>query len=150
MIYVDGSALIRFLPGVSFYEEWNGWAVPRLGELATTQLGFTELRQAAELHPRDTKARAFEIVERVKVRVPVIRFSDENVNVSTHAASVLKPFAALHLGAAVTHPAVDTIATYDMELARVAELYSLRVVTPGMPEGWHNGSAPAVADAKES
>lgn len=150
VIYVDGSALIRFLPGVSFYEEWNGWAVPRLNELATTQLGLTELRQAAELYPREAKARAFEIVERVKARVPIIRFSDENVNVSTHAATVLKPFAALHLGAAVTHPAVDTIATYDMELARVAELYSLAVVTPGMPAGWHNGSASPVADVKES
>jgi len=139
VIYVDGSALIRFLPGVRFYEEWNTWAVPRLGELATTQLGLTELRQTAELFPRETKPRAFEIVERVKARVPVIRFSDENVNVSTHAATVLKPFAALHLGAAVTHPAVETIATYDAELARVAELYSLGVVSPGMPVGWHNG-----------
>lgn len=150
MIYVDGSALIRFLPGVRLYEEWNGWAVPRIDELATTQLGLTELRQAAELSSRETKARAFEIVERVKARVPVIRFSDENVNVSTHASTVLKPFAALHLGAAVTHPAIDTIATYDIELARVAELYSLRVVAPGMPEGWHNGSASSVAGAKES
>lgn len=150
VIYVDGSALIRFLPGVRFYEEWNGWAVPRIDQLATTQLGLTELRQAAELTPRDKKTRAFEIVERVKARVPVIRFSDENVNVSTHAASVLKPFAALHLGAAVTHPAVDTVATYDGELARAAELYSLRVVTPGMPEGWHNGSASPVVGVKES
>ncbi|MCB2413685.1 PIN domain-containing protein [Demequina sp. TTPB684] len=150
MIYVDGSALMRFLPGVRYFDEWNGWAVPRLGELATTQLGLTELRQAAELFPRETKARAFEIVERVKARVPVIRFSDENVNVSTHAASVLKPFAALHLGAAVTHPAIDTIATYDAELARVAELYALGVVTPGMPDGWHNGSSSPIADTKES
>ena len=150
MIYVDGSALIRFLPGVRFYDEWNGWAVPRIDELATTQLGLTELRQAAELFPRETKAGAFEIVERVKARVPVIRFSDENVDVSTHAATVLKPFAALHLGAAVTHPAVDTIATYDAELAQVAELYQLKVVTPGMPVGWHNGSAAPVAGTKES
>jgi len=52
----------------------------------------------------------------------------------------LKPFAALHLGAAVTHPAIDTVATYDAELARVAELYQLRVVTPGLASGWHNGS----------
>ncbi len=55
VIYVDGSALIRFLPGVRFYEEWNAWAVPRIDELATTQLGLTELRQAAELTPRETQ-----------------------------------------------------------------------------------------------
>lgn len=84
---------------------------------------------------------AFEVIERVKSRLPVIRFSDENVSVSTHAAAVLKPFAALHLGAAVAHPAIDTLATYDAELARAAELYQLAVVSPGLPAGWHNGVA---------
>ena len=143
MIYLDGSALVRFLPGVRYYDEWIAWVVPRLSDVATTQLGLTELRQAAELFPRETKARAFEIVEQVKSRIPAIRFSDENVSVSTHAASVLKPFAALHVGAAVTHPDIDTIATYDAELARVAVLYQLKVVTPGMPEGWQDG-VPAV------
>ena len=139
MIYLDGSALVRFLPGVRYYDEWIAWVVPRLSDVATTQLGLTELRQAAELFPRETKARAFEIVEQVKSRIPAIRFSDENVSVSTHAASVLKPFAALHVGAAVTHPDIDTIATYDAELARVAVLYQLKVVTPGMPDGWQDG-----------
>lgn len=142
MIYVDGSALVRFLPGVRYYDEWIAWVVPRLGSIATTQLGLTELRQAAELYPRDTKARAFQIVEQVKARVPTIRFSDENVSVSTHAATVLKPFAALHVGAAVTHPDIDTIATYDAELARVAILYQLTVVSPGLPEGWQDAVAP--------
>lgn len=142
MIYVDGSALMRFLPGVRYYDEWVAWALPRLPELVTTQLGLTELRQAAELYPRETKAQAFEIVEQVKARVPAIRFSDANVSVSTHAAAVLKPFAALHVGAAVTHPDVDTVATYDAELARVAVLYQLKVVTPGMPQDWQDGIAP--------
>ena len=123
---------------MSYGEIWNHWALPQLGEIVTTQLGFTEMRQAAELYPREDKARAFEVIEQVKLRVPVIRFSDENVNVSTHASAVLKPFAALHLGAAVTHPAVDTIATYDGDLAKVAELYQLAIVTPGLPAGWHN------------
>lgn len=141
MIYADGTALCRFLPGVSYFDEWNRWALARLGQIATTQLGVTELRQAAELYPRETKGAAFDIVEKVKTHIPVIRFSDENVAVSSHAAAVLKPFAALHLGAAVAHPQVDTIATYDAELARVAQLYQLKIVTPGMPDGWHNGEA---------
>lgn len=141
MIYADGTALCRFLPGVKYFDEWNEWVLPHIGEVATTQLGLTELRQAAELYPRETKGKAFEILEHVKARVPVIRFSDENVSVSTHAAAVLKPFAALHLGAAVAHPAIDTIATYDIELARVAELYQLKVLSPGLPDGWHNGGA---------
>ncbi|PKQ27149.1 MAG: hypothetical protein CVT64_01520 [Actinobacteria bacterium HGW-Actinobacteria-4] len=112
--------------------------MPNVKEVATTQLGLTELRQAAELYPRESKAQAFEVVEVVRATMPLIRFSDENVGVSTHVAAVLKPFAALHLGAAVTHPAIDSIATYDAELARVAELYKLHVVTPGLPDGWHN------------
>lgn len=141
VIYLDGSALMRFLPGVRYYDEWVAWALPRLPQLVTTQLGLTELRQAAELYPREQKAQAFEIVEQVKARVPAIRFSDENVSVSTHAASVLKPFAALHIGAAVTHPDIDTVATYDAELARVAVLYQLKVVTPGLAAGWQDAAA---------
>lgn len=143
MIYADGTALCRFLPGVKYYEEWTRWAMPLLGQIATTQLGLTEVRQAAELYPRETKGEAFEVVEKVKAHVPVIRFSDENVSISTHAATVLQPFAALHLGAAVAHPDIDTIATYDAELARVAQLYQLAVVSPGLPPGWHNGVAGA-------
>lgn len=143
MIYVDGSALVRFLPGVKYFDDFTAWVVPRLGEVVTTQLGFTELRQAAELFPRAEKGKAFDVVEQARARIPSIRFSDKNVGISTHAAAVLKPFAALHLGAAVAHPAIDTIATYDAELAQAAELYELHVVTPGMPEGWHNGTAGA-------
>ncbi|WP_084038952.1 hypothetical protein [Demequina sp. NBRC 110053] len=139
MIYVDGSALCRFLPGVKYFDEWNAWVVPRIDQVAMTQLGVTELRQAAELMPRDQKARAYDVVDQVRAKIAMIRFSDQNVSVSTHAAAVLKPFAALHLGAAVAHPAMDTIATYDAELAQAAELYGLTVVTPGLEPGWHGG-----------
>jgi predicted nucleic acid-binding protein len=139
-MYLDGSALCRFLPGVRFYGEFTAWAIPRLDELATSQLGLTELRQAAALYPREEKDNAYEVVEQVRARIPVVRFSDDNVQVSTHAASVLRPFAALHLGAAVAHASIDTIVTYDPELARAAELYNLTVLSPGLPAGWHNGA----------
>ncbi|SEJ67010.1 hypothetical protein [Demequina mangrovi] len=138
MIYVDGTALCRFLPGVRYFDEFNDFAVPRIHELATTQLGFTELRQAAELYPRDQKAAAFDVVEMVRGAIPVIRFSEHNVSVSTHAVAVLKPFAALHLGAAVAHSQIHAILTYDAELARAAELYELQVLSPGLAPGWHN------------
>ena len=140
VIYADGSALCRFLPGVRYFDEFNDFVVPRLHELATTQLGFTELRQAAELYPRAQKAKAFDVVEMVRGRVPVIRFSEHNVSVSTHAVAVLKPFAALHLGAAVAHPDIHAVLTYDAELARAAELYGLQVLSPGLAPGWHNGT----------
>ncbi|WP_062389058.1 hypothetical protein [Demequina iriomotensis] len=138
MIYVDGSALCRFLPGVRYFDEFNDFAVPRIHELATTQLGFTELRQAAELYPREQKTKAFDVVEMVRGSIPVIRFSEHNVSVSTHAVAVLKPFAALHLGAAVAHPEIHAILTYDAELARASELYELQVLSPGLAPGWHN------------
>ncbi|WP_061961393.1 type II toxin-antitoxin system VapC family toxin [Demequina flava] len=141
MIYLDGSALCRFLPGVRYFEEFSQWILPRLDQVATTQLGLTEVRQAAELYPREEKSRAFGVVEQIRTKVPVIRFSDQNVGISTHASAVLRPFAALHLGAAVAHPQIDTIATYDADLAKVAEIYELSVVSPGMPQGWHNGTA---------
>jgi hypothetical protein len=138
VIYVDGSALCRFLPGVRYAADWNRWVVPQLGQVATTQLGLTELRQAAELYPPESRSRAFQVVEVVRAKMPLIRFSDQNVTVSSHVSAVLKPFAALHLGAALTHPDIDAIATYDVELAMVAELYELRIVSPGLPQGWHN------------
>jgi predicted nucleic acid-binding protein len=140
VMYLDGSALCRFLPGVRFFEEFTAWALPNLQLLATSQLGLTELRQAAALYPRDEKDRAYVVVEEVRARIPVVRFSDDNVQVSTHAASVLRPFAALHLGAAVAHPSIDTIVTYDAELARAAQLYELAVLSPGLPAGWQNGA----------
>ncbi|WP_084104560.1 hypothetical protein [Demequina sp. NBRC 110056] len=142
MIYVDGSALCRFLPGVKHFDDWNSWVVPRIDQVAMTQLGVTELRQAAELMPREQKSLAYDVVDQVRAKIAMIRFSDQNVSVSTHAAAVLKPFAALHLGAAVAHPAIDTIATYDAELAQAAELYGLTVITPGLEPGWHGGGRP--------
>ncbi|MFV0634633.1 hypothetical protein [Demequina sp.] len=143
MIYVDGSALCRFLPGVKYFDEWNEWVVPRIDQVALTQLSVTELRQAVELMPREQKMLAYDVVDQVRSKIAMIRFSDQNVSVSTHAAAVLKPFAALHLGAAVAHPAIDTIATYDAELAQASELYGLTVVSPGLEPGWHGGSTPA-------
>ncbi len=136
MIYLDGSALCRFLPGVRHHAEWGAWATSRVAEFVTSQLGFTELRQAADLYPRRSMDRVLEIVETVRAGVGVIRFSDNDVTISSHATAVLKPFAALHLGAAVGHDGVDTIATYDPTLASVARMYDLVVVSPGLPDDW--------------
>ena len=137
VIYLDGSALCRFLPGVRHHAEWGAWASSRVAEFVTSQLGFTELRQAADLYPRRSMDRVLEIVETVRSGVGVIRFSDNDVTISSHATAVLKPFAALHLGAAVGHDGVDTIATYDPALASVARMYDLTVVSPGLPDDWY-------------
>lgn len=137
MIYLDGSALCRFLPGVRHGEVWETWVASHKGELVTSRLGLTELRQAAALYPRESVDEITEIIEQVRTKVPVTRFSDDKVSISSHANAVLKPFAALHIGAAVGDERVDTIATYDPALAHVAEIYRLKVVTPGLDERWY-------------
>lgn len=141
VIYVDGSALEQFLPGGRFHADWTAWVIPRINDIVTTQVALTELRHTVELLPRDAKRHAFGVLEQVKGRVAVIRLSDDMMSVSTYAASVLTPFAALQLGAAVAHPDVDAIATYDRAMASAAAIYGLAVVSPGQARGWHNGSA---------
>jgi uncharacterized protein len=137
VIYLDGSSLCRFLPGVRHGEVWQAWVASHKGQMVTSQLGLTELRQAAALYPRDSIDEIDAIIERVRTDVPVTRFSDDKVSISSHANAVLKPFAALHIGAAVGDERVDTIATYDPALAHVAEIYRLKVVTPGLDEKWY-------------
>lgn len=139
MIYLDGSALCRFLPGVRHSEAWHEWVAANKDVIVTSQLGLTELRQAAALYPRSAAAQVAEIVDRVRESVPVIMFSDSIVEISSHATSVLKPFAALHMGAAVGDERVDGIATYDPALAHVAEIYQLTVFTPGLGARWYVG-----------
>jgi hypothetical protein len=39
----------------------------------------------------------------------------------------------------VAHPEVDTVATYDVLLARLAVIYGLRVVSPGCQDAWWDG-----------
>ena len=137
MIYLDGSSLCRFLPGVRHGEVWQAWVASHKGQMVTSQLGLTELRQAAALYPRDSIDEIDAIIERVRTDVSVTRFSDDKVSISSHANAVLKPFAALHIGAAVGDERVDTIATYDPALAHVAEIYRLKVVSPGLDEKWY-------------
>ena len=49
---------------------------------------------------------------------------------------VLPPFVALHIGAALAHPDVGSVATYDVQLAQVSALHGLTVVSPGWPSSW--------------
>ncbi len=138
VIYIDGSALCRFLPGVRHSDEWAVWAAEHASNLVTTQLGFTELRQAAELYPRAWLDEVQEIVESVRSSVSAVRFSDDTVELSSHATAVLKPFAALHIGAAVSNDDINAIATYDPTLAHVGEIYELKVISPGLEDNWHH------------
>lgn len=138
LVYVDGSALSRYLPGAPGLPEaaaWHEWADEHRGDLVTTPLSLSELRRAADLLGPEARERARE----VELEIPHLRFSDQTLKVAAMAASVLGPFAALHIGTAVAHPDIGAIATYDPLVARVAALYQLSVISPGRPIHWWLG-----------
>ncbi|MEZ0446590.1 type II toxin-antitoxin system VapC family toxin [Cellulomonas sp. ICMP 17802] len=131
-VYADGSALSRYLDGAPCREQWLEWAADHESELLTTPLGLTELRRAAR--PRGVEASG--VAHDVEERVEVIRFSDQTLRAATKVSGVLPPFIALHIGAALAHPDVASVATYDVQLAQVSALHGLAVVSPGWPTRW--------------
>ena len=132
--YVDGSALAQFLPGAAHRDAWLVWTYGR--RLVTSPVGITELHGLA--FPLGVAARA--AADAAETNVEVLRFSDQALQTASHVSTALSSFVALHLGTAVAHPDVDTVATYDVDLARVAALYRLAVVSPGWPDRWWEGA----------
>ena len=135
-IYVDGSALCRYLLDTDEAAEWRAWVATREPSLLTSPLALTELRRVADRGGPRLRAAAQDIVDRLEI----VRFSDQALQWATRVTSVLSPFGALHLGIAVAHPDVTTVATYDARLATVAVLHGLAVVAPGRPAGWWDRS----------
>lgn len=131
-VYADGSALSRYLPGAPHRADWLVWARRNAPRLLTTQVGVSELRGTARM--LDAEAR--DVAQRVLLEVEVVRISDQAVDRATEVGAVLSPFVAVHAGAALTHPAVGAVATYDVHLARIAALYRLEVLSPGRDERW--------------
>jgi hypothetical protein len=131
-VYADGSALSRYLDGAPCRAQWLAWAADHEAQLLTTPLGLTELRRVAR--PRGVEASG--VAHDVEERVEVIRFSDQTLRAATKVSGVLPPFIALHIGAALAHPEVGSVATYDVQLAQVSALHGLAVVSPGWPAQW--------------
>jgi len=131
-VYLDGTALSRYLDGSSCREQWLTWAQQREDTFVVTPLGMTELRSVARVHGH----RARGLADDLEQRLDIVRFSDQTLRAATKVTAVLPPFLALHLGAALAHPDVTTVATYDARLARVAVLYGLDVVSPGWVGRW--------------
>lgn len=129
-VYADGSALVQFLPSAPFHEAWTAWAQGR--RFVTSQVGVTELRRVAWPLGSDAQRVAHE----VELEIGTLRFNQRALETASHVSTALPSFVALHLGAAVSHPGVEAVATYQVELARVAALYRLPVVTPGWPDRW--------------
>lgn len=133
-VYVDGSALSRFILDVPQSTEWREWALDRLPELCRSELGVTELRRAAAGLDVSARRIADALVERIRE----VRFSDQALARAAMVEGSLAPFAALHFGVAMAEPDVDAIATYDPVLAATCHLHRLRVVTPGRRPLWWN------------
>ncbi len=131
-VYADGSALAQFVEGSSCHVEWLEWTKHHEADLVTTPLGLTELRRFAL--PAGVEARG--VAREVEQRITVIRFSDQTLRAATKVSGVLPPFTALHIGAALAHSDVVAVATYETQLARVAALHGLMVVSPGLAPFW--------------
>ncbi|MCU1431326.1 MAG: hypothetical protein JWP95_431 [Actinotalea sp.] len=132
LIYADGSALSRALTAGQESASWLRWSAENLDRLVTSPLGLTELRRVAAPLGAVARAQAHQVAS----RIAVVRFFDQSLRSAAMASTVLPPFQAIHLGMAVAHPDVDTVATYDPLLARVVVIYGLTVATPGRADGW--------------
>jgi uncharacterized protein len=141
--YADGSALIRALSTDPEAASWLRWSDQHAHDLLTSPLGLSELKRAAQGLDVVARAKAHEIARSIEV----VRFFDQALKPAAMASAVLDPFRAMHLGIAVAHPEVGTLATYDPLLARVAAIHDVDVVTPGRPPGWWDTEAGGSHDA---
>ena len=133
-VYADGSALVQYLPDAPFRDPWLAWSAGR--RLVTSQVGITELHGIAFSRGPASRAAADE----VEASVEILRFSNKALETASHVSTALSSFIALHLGTAVSDPDVELVATYQVDLARVATLYRLDVVSPGWPDRWWEGT----------
>jgi predicted nucleic acid-binding protein len=131
-IYVDGSALCRYLLDTDEGAAWRAWAASRETSFVTSRLSIIELRRMADGGGAVIRSAAHDVIDRIEA----VRFSDQSLEWAARVTAVLSPFGALHLGIAVAHPEVGVMATYDARLAVVALIHGLDVVAPGRADGW--------------
>lgn len=139
LVYADGSALARFLADAPEHDAWTAW-VGWLGwmdrRLVTSPLGATELRSAAAGAGPAGRLAAADALD----RVTVLRVPDQALVAAANVAGAVPPFVALHLGMVRAYRAVDAVATYETDLARVCALHRIAVVSPGRPAHWWEGA----------
>lgn len=132
LVYVDGSALSRYVIDSPESRQWRAWAAVHELSFVSSPLGFFELRRVADRLGFAGRAGAHAVSE----RIAAVRFSDQAIKTAAMVWTVLSPFASLHLGVAISDPDIGVVATYDVLLARVAAIYGLSVVSPGRPDHW--------------
>lgn len=131
-VYVDGSALSRYLPAAPEARAWAAWAAEHEPGAVLTRVSVLEARVTAALLGTEATLAVLDAV----ARLPLMRLSDQALRRAVLLPGGLGPFAALHVGAALAHLDVREIATYDAPTARVAAACGLGVVTPGRPATW--------------
>ncbi|MCC2319673.1 hypothetical protein [Cellulomonas xiejunii] len=131
-VYVDGSALSRYLPAAPEARPWAAWVAEHEPAVVISRVSVLEARVTAGLLGTDASL----VVLDALTRLPVMRLSDQALRRAVLLPPGLGPFAALHVGAALAHVDVVAIATYDAPTARAAEDAGLAVVSPGRPATW--------------
>lgn len=131
-VYVDGSALSRYLPAAPEARAWAAWAAEHERAFVVSRVSVLEARVTAALLGVDATL----VVLDTLTRLPQMRLSDQALRRAVLLPSGLGAFAALHVGAALAHVDVRAIATYDRATATAAAAAGLDVVGPGRASGW--------------
>ena len=131
-VYLDGSALSRYLPQAPEARAWSAWVAEHEAAVVVSQVTVLEARVTAGF----LGVEASLVVLDVLTRVGRMRLSDQVLRRAVLLPADLAPFAALHVGAALAHVDVRAIATYEAPTARAAVAAGLDVVSPGRPAGW--------------
>ncbi|GIG40729.1 hypothetical protein [Cellulomonas phragmiteti] len=131
-VYVDGSALSRYLPVAPEARAWAGWAAEHEPAAVVSGVSVLEARVTAGMLGVDATLAVLDAL----TRLPTMRLSDQALRRAVLLPPGLGPFAALHVGAALAHVGVRAIATYDPATARAAGAAGLVVLSPGRPAGW--------------
>ncbi len=134
-VYVDGSALSRYVPAAPEADAWSAWAFEHEGTSVVSQVSVLEARVTAALLGADATLVLLDAL----TRLPRMRLSDQALRRAVLLPPGLGAFAALHVGAALAHLDVRAVATYDGPSAAVAHAAGLAVVSPGRPTGWWRG-----------
>ena len=145
MFLVDGSALrlsviddsYQLLPGedpavVREAAAWQAWLDENEPDVGVTQIALTQLRTTAAPLGPDARETARQLARRLYL----LRIPAQAMTVSPLVTPVLGPFDALHLGLAVVNHEITTLVTYERDLARLARMYALEVVSPGRDDAW--------------
>lgn len=131
-VYADSSALRRAVLETPESAAWRAWYRDNRDNVVTSQPAIAELRAAVAGASRLAQVVVADLIPTLRV----IRVSDQALKRASMTQGVLAPFDALHFGIAKAEPDVDVLATYHRELAAVAHLHGLSVISPGRTDQW--------------